>query len=107
MAQPECKPAEADLAAINQQPTEYTDGSVGVHAPFDCPVYVRVYRLMTDTREHDPKRRIFSQGLTGHTVQLDAFTFGVKVYLRIGRDGNLKVITEDSDGREVVAEWQK
>lgn len=99
--------AEADLAAINEQPEQYRDGSLGVHTPFDCPMYVRCYRLMSDTKEHDPKRKIFSQALKGHTLQVDAFTFGVKVYVRIGKDGNLKVIVEDSDGRETVAEYNK
>jgi hypothetical protein len=62
---------------------------------------------MSDTKEHDPERKVFSQALKGHTLEIDAFTYGVIVYVRIGTDGNLKVIVEDSDGRETLAEYNK
>lgn len=101
------QPKEVDLAHLNQEPTAYEDGSLAVHMPFDMPVYVRAFRLMSDTREHDPKHKVFSQGLKGHTLQVDAFTFGVKVFVRVDTDGNLKVIVEDSDGRETVAEYNR
>lgn len=105
MAGVERKKVEADLPALNQTPTEYTDGSMAIHVPFDCPAYVRVHRLMKPTREHDPKRKIFSSGLEGHTITIDCFTFGVKVYVRLGRDGSLKVISEDAEGRETLSTW--
>jgi hypothetical protein len=101
------QPKEVDLAHLNAEPTEYQDGGLGLHMPFDMPVYVKAFRLMSDTREHDPKAKVFSQGLKGHTLEIDAFTYGVKVYVRIGTDGNLKVIVEDSDGRETLAEYNK
>lgn len=98
---------EADLAHLNQEPEQYADGSLGVHTPFDMPVYVKAFRLMSDTKEHDPKKKVFSQGLKGHTLEVDCFTFGVKVYVRIGTDGTLKVITEDGEGRTVLAEYNR
>lgn len=103
----ERKAKEVDLAHLNQEPTEYRDGALGVHMPFDMPIHVKAFRLMSDTKEHNPKHKVFSQGLKGHTLEVDAYTYGVKVYVRIGTDGNLKVIVEDSDGRETLAEYNK
>lgn len=104
----ERKPIEADLAAVQGEgQKERADGSLGLYMPFDAPVYVRLYRVMSDTKEHNPKRRVFSQAVKARTLEIDCFTFGVKVFVRIGEDGTLKVITEDGDGREVLATYSK
>lgn len=96
---------EADLAHLNKNPTQYTDGSLGVNMPLDMPVYVRAHRLMQDTEDHNPKRKQYSRALKGHTLEIDCFTFGVKLFVRLGRDGTLKVFAEDSDGTAKLEEW--
>lgn len=95
---------ELDLTK-NHPTTTYTDGSLGVHLPNDIPLYCRAFRLMGEIEDRDDKRKVAA--LDGWTVQLDAFTFGVKVYLRIGMDGTLKLFIEDADGRQKLVEWEK
>lgn len=103
--------AEVDLAKANERhmtkPSQPNDDDVAsVVVPPDCPFYLKVYRLNQKTKDHKPPR--VSTAFLGTTVELDYFTFGVKVYVRQGlMDGTLKVIVEDSEGREVVAHYEK
>src|SRR5262245_17035008 len=97
------EPVEVDLKKQGG-PTAYTDGSMGVVLPSDIPVYLRTFRLV---ERDDTRPRGSGDALVGWTVQLDCFTYGVKVLLRIGRDGTLRLFVEDGDGREKVVEWVK
>lgn len=42
--------------------------------PLDCPTYITVTRLMTD------------EGLEGHVISLDAFSFGRTIHVKLGRE---------------------
>jgi hypothetical protein len=105
MARPKKRePIEANLKG--QRPpttTQYTDGSLGIHLPNDIPIYLRAFRLVEQMKAEGRDL----PNVTGFTVLLDAFTFGVKVYLRIGKDGTMRLIVDDADGRNVVAKWEK
>lgn len=101
---PKRKPVEIDLERY--QPPELSEEDLGVQLPADVPVRMRAFRLVKEV----PK----SQGasgtclaLEGWTVQLDAYGFGVKIYLRVGRDGSMKLFCEDEQGREKLVEWSK
>jgi hypothetical protein len=101
---------EVDLSELARRYSEYEyadPNQKGVFLPFDLPVYATAYRLVQPTEDHDPPMRD-SQAMLGWTVVLDAFTHGVKVYVRIGlQDGTLKVFVEDSEGRDLVAGYEK
>lgn len=88
-------------------PQNYTDGSRGLHLPYDVPMYARVYRLLQETGEVNNTGPV--EALKGWTVQLDAFTFGVTLYLRVGMDGTLKVFAKDGDGEKPVKleQWDR
>lgn len=72
-----------------------------VRLPYDVPAYMRAMRLVDVLKQG----KSTSSNHVGWTIELDCFTLGVKVFVRIGRDGTLKVITEDSEGKEVVANY--
>lgn len=90
-------------------------GSGHLTFPFDLPTYMTVDRLMEvqadGTIEQGNKgggrTAPLQRALKGWTLTVDAYTFGVKVYIRIGRDGTLKVFAEDGDGIERIGEWEK
>lgn len=65
---------------------DYTDGSRGFCLPNDMPAYAKVHRLFGD-----------DGGLTGHTLELDAFLLGVKVFIRHDRSGSIKIFTQEND----------
>lgn len=94
---------EVDLKK-HSEPVVHTDESLGVHLPADIPIHLRAFRLMADVKRETDARPV--SGLTGWTVMLDCFTMGVKVYVRVGRDGTLKLFTEDETGREMVTKWE-
>lgn len=104
---------EADLKHLNQEHMlqQYNDGSVGVNTPFDMPVFVKAFRLTDEEPDMlhsgNGEMRHSIRTLKGWTLELDAFTFDVKLYVRIGRDGTLRVFAEDDAGMEKVAEWSK
>jgi len=101
-------PQELDLPKYNRGPgvpEQYNDGSTGMHLPNDVPLYVRAFRLLGEFNDATDGHVVGS--LEGWTVQLDAWTFGVKVFLRIGMDGTLKLFIEDHDGRQKLVEWEK
>lgn len=100
------KKVEVDLTK-QAPPSEYRDGSKGIPVPFDMPLFARVFRLMEPTENHRPEQKVFSQELKGWTLEISAFTFGVKLYVRVGRDGTLKVFAEDGDGTTKLEEWKK
>jgi hypothetical protein len=74
-----------------------------VTMPYDVPMYMRIMRLV-NTQVNGRKSHTGEQ--TGWTIELDAYTFGVKLWVRIGKDGTFKVFTEDSEGRELVANYE-
>lgn len=106
-----------DLAgtwAVNGQSLVYTRGNQDpedehfVKLGLEVPAYMRLVRILK--KEVEPTK-YSTQGTgrvsVGATIELDYYTLGVKVYLRWGKDGTLRIITEDSDGRETVASWKK
>jgi hypothetical protein len=102
--------SEVDLQALNTAPSveamQYLDDSQGIGMPIDMPVYVRAHRLLSDTKEHNPKKGVFSQALRGHTLEVDCFTYAVKLFIKIDRQkGTLSVFAEDADGMEKIVEW--
>lgn len=101
-------PHEVDLREWQAKfpPSHFNDGSMGVVTPFDMPTYVRAHRLMQDTEDNNPPS-LHSTALKGFTLEVDAFTFGVKVFIRLGMDGTLRVFVQDSDGTEKVADYSK
>jgi hypothetical protein len=52
--------------------------------PLDCPAYLTVTRLMSD------------DGLEGHVITLDAFSFGRTIHVRLGREKARKKGTADT-----------
>lgn len=78
---------------------------VGVQLPADIPIHLRCFRLMEDIQGASDAKPV--KGLSGWTAMLDCFTFDVKLYVRVGRDGTLRVIAEDSEGRCKLMEWTK
>ena len=69
--------------------------------PYDFPAYMRVMRLIDD---HLSQGGGVSGEVRGRTLELDLFTFGIKVWVRVGGD-EVKVFIEDSEGRTKVAEY--
>jgi len=96
---------EVDLSRYNEGPKlpeRYNDGSTGWHLPNDVPVYGRAHRLLGPTADGE------SEGLKGWTVELDAWTFGVKVFLRIGMDSTMKLFIQEGDDKPIkLEEWDK
>lgn len=79
-----------------------------VKIPLEFPAYMRVLRILKAetepvTRQHEVPGRV----TVGVTMELNFTGLGVKVYLRYGRDGTLRIITEDGDGREVLAKYER
>jgi hypothetical protein len=77
-------------------------------SPYDMPMYLRFWRRITK-RGNDPTAAVFDH--LGTTMEVDCYTFGVKFYVRYdrptvkGQGGKLILIAEDSEGREVLAEY--
>jgi hypothetical protein len=100
--------SEVDLSRYNDGPglpQRYRDGSIGVHPPTDMPLYVRAFRLEGTITDAEDGREV--PALKGWTLQLDAWTFGVKVYVRIGMDGTLKLFVEDGEDMTKLGHWEK
>lgn len=89
----------------NEQPVDRGEMCYFV-APFEAPVYIRWTRVLKNVPA-SPGMSGEVPALVAQTMEVDCFTFGVKVYVRIGMDGTLKVITEDADGRETVASYTR
>lgn len=89
----------------NQDPEE----ECFVKMPLDFPAYMRVIRLLKEDVEpvKDPATQGTGRVTVGATMEVDFTGMGVKIWIRAGRDGTLRIITEDSDGREVVAKWER
>lgn len=70
--------------------------------PMDFPGYLRALRVLK-------KRPDGQNEQAATTLEVDCFTFGVKVYIRAGFTGDrtLKVIVEDSEGRTCVASYER
>lgn len=71
--------------------------------PYDFPAAIRVMRLIDNWTSDSGATH--SGELRGRTFELDLYTVGVKVWVRQGTDGSLKVFLEDSEGMEKVAEY--
>ena len=77
-------------------------------SPFDFPGYVRFWRRLVDKT----KGKQIAVDHIGTTMEIDMYTFGMKVYLRFDRGrrkgdrGKLNIILEDGDGMSTVATYQ-
>lgn len=60
---------------VRNQPNAERLGHGNKELPFDLPVFITVHRLVSNN----------DGGLEGHVIELDCFTFGRTVYVRIGR----------------------
>jgi hypothetical protein len=110
------KATPVDLAAVNAAHADHDTSqpsdpeALRVAVPPDLPMYLSLHRLTQKTKDDntaDGGHRA-SNAYVGSTLTLDAFTFGVKVYVRHGRaDGTLRIYIEDTDGRELIAEYQE
>jgi len=78
-----------------------------VMLPMDFPAYMRMLRILSKEAKAERRSQIPVHDHLGTTMELDFITMGVKVYIRHGRDGTLRVIGEDAEGRELLAEWKK
>lgn len=79
-----------------------------VRVPFEVPAYMRIVRILKEQPEPVKHSTQYSGRVSvGTTIELDYYTIGVKIYVRCGKDGTLRIITEDSDGRETVASWER
>lgn len=88
---------EVDLERYQKWCREYVDGSLQVGLPPDMLAYLRTHRLMDKD----------GGGLKGCTLQIDAFTFGVTVFIKIEMGGALRVIVKDGDGMELLGTWER
>lgn len=105
---------ESDLRLYNEgkqkpKPLRNQPDITPVNLPYDAPAYVRVHRLLRNEEQlNKGNRKEQSQrSVIGFTVEVDCFNMGVKVYVRIGRDGTLKVFAEDEEGTVKLEEWSK
>lgn len=99
---------EANLKEYNKNPQTYRGGELGVHTPADMPVYIRAHRLMKGgVQKASTAKAPALNTIEGWTLEADLFTFGVTVYIRVGRDGTLKVFAKDADGTVKLEEWQR
>lgn len=77
-------------------------------SPYDMPMYIRFWRRLVDKTV----RKNVSMDHLGSTMEIDAYTFGVKFYLKLdrpqknGEPAKLSFIVEDGDGREVLASYE-
>lgn len=72
--------------------------------PMDFPGYLRVMRVTKQPRK-DGAATIWD--IVAVTLELTMFTFGFKLYVRVGKDGTCRIITEDHEGREKLAEYTR
>jgi hypothetical protein len=86
-----------DRAAVDREDHCY------YRAPLDFPGYVRFQRIVK--AKPDGTEAAKSYEPVGVTMEVDCFTFGVKVFIRIGLDGTLKVFAQDADGTEKLTEY--
>lgn len=82
------------------------DSQKYVRLPMDFPGYLRVMRV-TKQPVVDGTGKATIWEPVAVTLELDMFTFGVKLYVRVGKDGTCKIISEDGDGREKLAEYTR
>jgi hypothetical protein len=80
-------------------------------SPYDMPMYLRFWRRLVD--RSDKKRKIATADNLGTTMEIDAYTFGVKFYVKYDRaqkpgdPTKLTLICEDGDGREVLVSYER
>lgn len=95
---------EPDGTIFYDRKPEVLDDVKHVRLPMDFPGYLRALRITKEGRKNGAAV-IYDQVAT--TLELDCFGFGVKLYVRAGRDGTLKIFTEDADGRELIASYTR
>lgn len=105
---------DPNQARISSDPTKHSPNAEACRLPFDMPAFMTAYRLVEEGDE--PEELNKGNGRTapalskirGWTFEVNCFTMGVKVYVRIDRqDGTLKVFAEDSEGTTKLEEWSK
>ena len=78
-------------------------------SPYDMPAYVRFWRRLR--KKQEGKREVLHH--EGVTMELDCFTFGVKVFVKHdmarvkGGTSKLTIFIEDGDGMGEVASYER
>ena len=77
-----------------------------VRLPMDLPVYMRVMRI---TKQPVKEGAVTKWEPVAITMELDLFVICVKLFVRVGfgPDRTYKIITEDGDGRTLLAEYER
>lgn len=77
-----------------------------VRLPMDFPGYLRVVRVTKQpTTDATGKATIWEP--VAITLELDLFTFGVKVYVKVAKTGVCTVMKEDAEGLKTLAKYTK
>lgn len=105
---------DPNMARLSSDPRKNNPNAEACRLPFDMPAYLTAYRLVEEGEELEELNK--GNGRTspplskirGWTFEIDCFTFGVKVFVRIDKqDGTLKVFGQDADGTAKLEEWSK
>lgn len=98
--------AAANAPHVDHAPSQPRDPDVlAVATPADLPLYLRLFRR-TQKLDTGDRKHASSTTALGYTMELDLFTFGVKLYVRTDYPkGNVKIILEDAEGRETIATY--
>ena len=81
--------------------------------PMDVPVSMCINRLIKQSKAdelyHKGEGRYSPplSALHGWTIELDAYTYGVKMVVKMTRDGKIQIWAKDEDGSEKLGEWEK
>lgn len=81
------KKREQDLRTVNPETWDDGPGSLGIALPRGAEMGLRLYRL------------VGGGTTTGHTLEVECWEIGTKIYIRLDKDGELRVIQEDESGR--------
>lgn len=107
---------EANVPEYNRgpntpQPQRNDSNITPINLPYDINAYVRAHRLVREPPELEEKWDGTTgptlTSIVGSTIEVDCFTYGVKIFVRMGKDGTLKLFAEDGDGITKYEEWKK
>lgn len=100
---------EAEATPIRGNPDKSSIAHGYRQLPYDLPAYVSVTRLMGDfPLPNVPKEDTSTvRGLKGHVLEIEMFTFGVKILVRSTMDGVLRLYAQDGEGIELLGGWEK
>lgn len=93
---------------VNSNPVNALTDRERCWMPIGTNVAVELFRKVAQTPA--ARQGHSTVDTVGHTVVMDYYTFGVKVYVKVelqGKQRRLVVFLEDSDGREVIGEYEQ